>query len=60
MTQTALAARTGSTRKAIARIENGQHEPSVYLAIAIAEALGVKVEDIFHLAPLTPVSPSKY
>lgn len=60
ITQAELAARTGTTRKSISRIENGNYEPSVYLALAIAQALDSPVEDIFHLPHITPVPPSKY
>jgi putative transcriptional regulator len=57
MTQTELAEKTGTTRKSISRIENGRYEPSVYLALAIAQALDSPVEDIFHLPHVTPVPP---
>ncbi len=60
LTQAKLAAQTGTTRRTIINIENGQRAPSVYLAVAIAEALEVPVEEIFHLSPLAPVKPSKY
>ena len=59
-TQKELATRIGTTRRTIVAIETGQRTPSVYMAIAIAQALGIKVEDIFHLPPLTPVPPSRY
>ena len=60
ITQKELADRVGTTRRTIVAIEGDRRVPSVYLALAIAEALEVKVEDIFHLAPLKPVPPSKY
>lgn len=49
MTQATLAAEAGVSRRAIIDIENQRKAPSVFLAIAIAEALEVKVEDIFKL-----------
>lgn len=60
LTQAGLAAKTGTTKRTISRIENQLFEPSVYLAIALAQALDTKVEDIFHLPHLTPVPPSKH
>jgi putative transcriptional regulator len=60
MTQAELATKTGTTKRTLIAIENGRRKPSVYLAIAIAEALETPVEEMFHLAPLTPVKPSKY
>jgi putative transcriptional regulator len=35
------------TRQAIYAIENGQHNPSVLLALKLARILQVKVEDLF-------------
>ena len=60
MTQRALADRVGTTKRAISRIENNHTAPSVYLAIAIAQALETPVEDIFHLPHITSVPPSKH
>jgi putative transcriptional regulator len=37
------------TRKTINTIENGKFVPSAYLAIKIAKAFGVTVEDVFQL-----------
>ena len=60
LSQAELAARIGSTRKTICRIEASGYEPSVFLALAIAEVLSTKVEDIFRLAALAPVPPSRW
>jgi len=49
MTQQELADRVGSTRQTIFSIEKGRYNPSVGLALRLAAALGVKVEDLFEL-----------
>ena len=49
MTQAELANKVGVSRRTINAIENQHKSPSVYLAIALAEALGERVEDIFSL-----------
>lgn len=48
-TQEELAHRVGVTRKTINTIENGVFIPSAYLAIRIARAFGVQVEDVFQI-----------
>lgn len=48
MTQQQLADRVGVSRQTIVRLERGKSEPSVLLAICIAEALGRTVHDIFQ------------
>jgi putative transcriptional regulator len=48
-TQEELANEVGVTRKTINAIENGRDIPSVYLALKLAKAFGVRVEDIFQL-----------
>jgi putative transcriptional regulator len=48
-TQEELAHRVGVTRKTINTIENGVFIPSAYLAIKIARAFGVQVEDVFQI-----------
>ena len=50
MTQEELAQRVGVTRQSIVSIERGRYNPSVGLALAIAEALDARVEDLFELA----------
>ena len=50
LTQEALAQVTGVSRQTIIAIEKGKYIPSVALAIRIAHAFGVRVEDLFHVA----------
>lgn len=49
MSQSDLAKKVGVSRQTISAIENCHHEPVLSLGLAIAEALGVAVEDIFRL-----------
>lgn len=49
MTQAELASRTGVTRQTIIAIEKGAFNPSVKLALKMAKAFGVSVEEIFTL-----------
>jgi putative transcriptional regulator len=49
ITQQQLADRVQCSRQTIHSIENGKFVPSVELALKIALALGVKIEDIFLL-----------
>lgn len=49
LTQEALADRVGVTRKTINTIENGHFVPSTVLALKLAAALGVPVEELFRL-----------
>ena len=46
VTQAELAERTGLTEATISRIENGQHRPRISTVRRLAEALGVKPEDL--------------
>lgn len=48
-TQEELSKRVGVTRKTINTVENGKFIPSAYLALKIAQAFGVPVEDVFQL-----------
>jgi len=48
-TQEELAHQVSVTRKTINTIENGKFIPSTYLALMIAKAFGVAVEDVFQL-----------
>lgn len=48
-TQEELAQHVGVTRKTINTVENGKFIPSAYLAIKIAKAFGVTVEDVFQV-----------
>jgi putative transcriptional regulator len=53
LTQAELADLAGVTRKSINAIETGHMVPSTILALKLAHALGMKVEDLFALE-LTP------
>jgi putative transcriptional regulator len=48
-TQEELARRVNVTRKTINTVENGKYVPSTYLALRMAAAFGVTVEDLFQL-----------
>ncbi|MEJ2204669.1 MAG: helix-turn-helix transcriptional regulator [Gemmatimonadota bacterium] len=49
LTQQDLAARVGVTRQTIISIEGGKYNPSVGLALRLAEAFGVPVEELFQI-----------
>ncbi|MDH3215290.1 MAG: helix-turn-helix transcriptional regulator [Candidatus Krumholzibacteria bacterium] len=48
-TQEELARRVAVTRKTINTVEKGKYVPSTYLALKIARAFGVTVEELFQL-----------
>ena len=48
-TQEELAEKVQVTRKTINTIENGKYSPSAYLALKIARAFQVTVEDVFQI-----------
>lgn len=48
-TQAELAAAIGVSRKTINTVENGIFIPSTVVALKLADALGVRVEDLFFL-----------
>jgi putative transcriptional regulator len=48
-TQAELAERCGVTRKTVNTVENGVFTPSALLAIKLARALSVPVEELFWL-----------
>ena len=48
-TQEELARRVNVTRKTINTVENGKFVPSAYLALKIARAFGVSVEELFQI-----------
>lgn len=48
LTQKNLADIVGISEKWLSKIESGKQNPTVSLAIRIADALGVKVDDIFY------------
>ena len=49
LTQAALAERVGVSRKTINTVENGVFTPSATLAIKLAQALGLSVEQLFWI-----------
>jgi putative transcriptional regulator len=49
LTQAELAERVGVSRKTINTVENGVFTPSATLALKVARALGVRVEQVFSL-----------
>lgn len=51
LTQAELAAAVGVTRKTVNTVENGVFTPSALLAIKLAKALGVSVEQLFWIEP---------
>lgn len=52
-TQENLARAVGVTRQTIHAIEKGGYEPSVRLALELAQALSVRVDDLFWLGRTT-------
>ena len=53
-TQEELARRVNVTRKTINTVENRKFVPSAYLALKIAKAFGVSVEDVFQIVSDDP------
>lgn len=53
MTQQRLAERVGLTRQTINAIEGGKYSPTLEAAFAIADALGVSLQEAFEYAPAT-------
>jgi putative transcriptional regulator len=49
LTQEQLAELVQVTRKTINTVENGIYVPSTYLALKLARALGVTVEELFQI-----------
>jgi putative transcriptional regulator len=49
LTQADLAERAGVTRRSVNAIETGRMVPSVPLALKLARALGVTVDELFRL-----------
>ena len=49
LTQAELAERVGVTRKTVNTVENGVFTPSATLAIKLAQALNVPVEELFWI-----------
>ena len=49
LTQAELAEKVGVTRKTVNTVENGVFTPSALLAIKLAHALGLSVEQLFWI-----------
>ncbi len=49
LTQAELAERVGVTRKTVNTVENGIFVPSALLALKLAQALSVPVEELFRI-----------
>ena len=49
MTQSQLAERSGVSRQTLSDIETGKHDPTISVALLLARALGVKVDNLFKL-----------
>ncbi len=47
LTQADLAKRVGVRRETISFVENGEHNPSLLLAVRIARVFGEAVEEVF-------------
>ncbi len=47
MTQQELAEKSGASRQTIIAIESGKYSPSLELAFRIADAFGVKINEVF-------------
>jgi putative molybdopterin biosynthesis protein len=54
MSQGQLAARVGTSRQTLNAIEGGRTVPGTALALRLAAALGVKVEDLFRVPEVAP------
>jgi putative transcriptional regulator len=54
LTQEDLARKVGVRRQTILSIEKGKYNPSALLAFQIADALGMKVDELFELRKETP------
>lgn len=50
LTQAEMAEKAGVSRKTINTVENGVFIPSTIIALSLARALDLKVEDLFWLA----------
>jgi putative transcriptional regulator len=57
LTQAELAERAGITRVSVNAIEVGRMVPSVLLALRLAAALGVTVDELFRIAPTGTTEP---
>jgi putative molybdopterin biosynthesis protein len=57
LSQQQLAQMAGVTRQAVSAVESGHSDPSLRVALALARALGMTVEELFGpAAPIAPIS----
>jgi DNA-binding XRE family transcriptional regulator len=49
LSQEDLARAVGVSRQTVSSIETGQYSPSALLAFRLAEALGWRIDELFHL-----------
>lgn len=54
LTQADLAERAGVTRASVNAIEGGRMVPSIFLALKLARALGLSVDELFSLPEEQP------
>ena len=57
LTQAELAELAGITRVSVNAIEGGRMVPSVLLALKLARALGVTVDELFRIGPTANTKP---
>ena len=60
LTQADLAVRAGITRASVNAIEGGRMVPSIYLALKLARALNVSVDELFALSADADVAVGDY
>jgi putative transcriptional regulator len=59
LTQAELAERIGVTRQTVIAIEQARYSPSLELAFQIAQALGVRLDEVFQYPGETDAGPSR-
>ena len=57
--QQQLAGMAGVSRQAVSAVESGQSDPSLRVALALAQALGMTVEELFGSAETIPLVPAR-
>ena len=57
--QQQLAGMAGVSRQAVSAVESGQSDPSLRVALALAQALGMAVEELFGSAETIPLVPAR-
>jgi len=57
--QQQLAGMAGVSRQAVSAVESGQSDPSLRVALALARALGVTVEELFGAERVVPTVPAQ-